>query len=219
MANVINDALEKIMGGSAENMAKQLGDALITAFAKGENAAEAWRSKVRDIVNDITRQMLISKLVEEPIGAIFDKYKKDWYTNDGDFKGIDAVIKALPNLAVDMNSAGGAIINALQNLDPAIKNLITSTESIETNREASKKGIATASQDSVDELNGRATAIQSHTYTISEQTKILASITNQILQHVAGIHANTNRLEPMERDIRDVKSAIEEMSIKGIKMR
>lgn len=219
MANVINDALEKIMGGSAENMAKQLGDALITAFAKGENAAEAWHSKVRDIVNDITRQMLISKLVEEPIGAIFDKYKKDWYTNDGDFKGIDAVIKALPNLAVDMNSAGGAIINALQNLDPAIKNLITSTESVETNREASKKGIATASQDSVDELNGRATAIQGHTYTISEQTKMLASITNQILQHVAGIHANTNRLEPMERDIRDVKSAIEEMNIKGIKMR
>ena len=38
-------------------------------------------------------------------------------------------------------------------------------------RTGANKGIATASQDSVNELNGRMTAVQGHTYSISDEYK------------------------------------------------
>ena len=57
-------------------------------------------------------------------------------------------------------------------------------------RSAVEQGIATASQDSVDELNGRFTAIQGHTFSINESVKVLAANSIQVLRHLAGIEYN-----------------------------
>lgn len=93
----------------------------------------------------------------------------------------------------------------------------------EAGREASKKGIATASQDSVDELNGRATAIQGHTFSINENTKLLTSITSDILRSVINIDHNTEdipaRMVGMEATIRGLKSSVDDIAMKGIKIR
>ena len=79
-------------------------------------------------------------------------------------------------------------------------------------RTAEKKGLAQASQDTVDELNGRATAIQEHTYLISENTKLLLTSTQGILNHVAGIHTDTARLKNIELTLTDLRD-------KGVKLR
>ena len=90
-------------------------------------------------------------------------------------------------------------------------------------REASAKGIATASQDSVDELNGRATAIQGHTYSISENTKLLLSTANMILQSVLNIESNTDglpdRMEAVEGDVREVRNTLNDIALKGVRIR
>ena len=90
-------------------------------------------------------------------------------------------------------------------------------------REASAKGIATASQDSVDELNGRATAIQGHTYSISENTKLLLSTANMILQSVLNIESNTDgmssRMETVEGDVREVRNTLNDIALKGVRIR
>ena len=89
-------------------------------------------------------------------------------------------------------------------------------------REGAQKGIATASQESVDELNGRATAIQGHTFSISEQTRQLATTANLILQSVVNIESETTgfgtRLERMEGDLRGVKETIDDIALRGIKL-
>ena len=78
-AEIINEVVETIIGGTAEDIAKELGDAFIEAFLEGENAAKAWGEKVDEIVADIMKQMLVSKFVEERIGDIFDQYKSKWF--------------------------------------------------------------------------------------------------------------------------------------------
>ncbi|MCL1937588.1 MAG: tape measure protein [Candidatus Azobacteroides sp.] len=86
-------------------------------------------------------------------------------------------------------------------------------------REASKKGFASMSQDSADELNGRFTAFTALTYSISENTKILVVNSGRILQHLAGIESNTRyceRLEGISNDMRAVKNGIETMNLKGV---
>ena len=214
--NIINEIVEDIIGGSAADIAEELGDAFVEAFQNGEDAAEAWGNKVKDIVADVIKRMLVSKYLEEPLGAIFDKYKAQWY-KDGEFAGVDAVIASMSGFAGDLNAVGEEFALIWESLPDSVKNMFTVTG--DAAREASEKGIATASQESVDELNGRATAIQSHTYTIAECQKLLVETTMQLLEAVWGIQRNTDRLEAIEGDMRSVKNTVNDIALKGIKLK
>lgn len=62
------------------------------------------------------------------------------------------------------------------------------------------KGIAQTSQDTVDELNGRFTAIQSHTYSINESIRDMQTRQATILNEIIGIHKDTSSIEGRLRD-------------------
>lgn len=217
---VINDMVEEIIGGSAADIASELGDAFFDAFQDGEDYAEAWGDKVKDIVGDVIKRMLVSKYLEEPLGEIFDKYKNKWF-KDGQFMGLDAVIASMSGFANDLNAVGQDFAEIWEALPDSVKNMFNVTE--EATREASEKGIATASQESVDELNGRATAIQGHTYSISENTKLLVATASLILQSVLNIEDNTDglsvRMANVESDVRDMRNTVNDLALKGIKIK
>lgn len=217
---IIDKATEDIMGGSAKSIAQKLGDALIEAFKKGEDGAKAWGDTVKSIVSDIIKRMLITKLVEQPIGRIFDKYQKQWFDDNTNFRGVDIVMKSIPTLSKELENAGVGMMEALKNISPALEGILKiadTTEEAKDTRTAERKGIATASQDSVDELNGRATAIQSHTYTIQEQTRELKALTSNILQEVKSIRTNTDTLHDIKRDIKGMNESINAIQTKGVK--
>lgn len=220
MATIINEMLEDIIGYTAEDLASELGDAFFEAAKAGEDAMEAWHEKVNDIVADIIKRMLITQYLEPEIGKIFDKYKSKWF-KDGEFQGIDAVKDSAQNMADDLNRVGDIFNQIYGGLSENLQDLFSSTE--DASREASQKGIATASQESVDELNGRATAIQGHTFSINENTKQLVVTSNLILQSVLNIESETAgfglRLERMESSLKSVKDSLDDINLKGIKMR
>lgn len=219
MASIINDLVEDIIGGSADDIADQLGSAFTEACKQGEDAMEAYRTKVNEIVGDIIRRMMIQKYLEPQIGAIFDKYKAKWFPNGNGEGAIDRIIGSADAFAAELNAAGEMFGTMWDTLSQGMKDYFTPDD--ET-REASQKGIATASQESVDELNGRATAIQGHTYIISENSKILVSTTGQILRCVMNIESETtglaDRMEGMEREMRNVRSTVDDIATKGIKI-
>ena len=219
MATLINDMLEDIIGASAEDIAQQLGDAFFEAVKSGEDAMEAWRNKVNEIVSDILRRMMIQKLLEEPIGQIFDKYKQRWFGTDGRFKGIDSVIGSMDEFSNDLNAVGSSFKAIMDELPDEIKQYFTGDEE----RQASERGIATASQDSVDENNARLTTIQSHTYTIVQGVSELNATGNQILDKLANIDSNTEKtaetLDEMKYEVKRVKDAVEDITTKGIKLK
>ena len=107
-------------------------------------------------------------------------------------------------------------------------------------REVSKKGFATMSQDSADELNGRFTAMQAMTYTIGENLKgmvqysaetsstvagirvgmeMLSANSRLIVQHLAGIESNTARLAAIEGYSSALKNGIDDINLKGVRIR
>ena len=218
--HIINDMVADITGGSSSDIASELGDAFFEAFQAGEDYAEAWGDKVNEIVADVMKRMLVSKFLEEPLGEIFDKYKKKWFP-DGQFAGLDAVISSLGGFASDLNAVGDDFATIWENLPDSVKSMFDVTE--EATREASEKGIATASQESVDELNGRATAIQGHTYSISENTKIILSVVNMILQSVLNIETHTERIsglvEDVESSVKEMKDTVNDIALKGVKLK
>lgn len=156
-AEVINEVVETIIGGTAEEIAKELGDAFIDAFMEGENAAEAWGEKVDEIVADIMRQMIISKFLEERIGEVFNRYKSKWF-KDGVFIGIDNVIDSMSGFADDLNKVGDEFQAIWDSLPAETKELLGNAGA--ARQEATERGFKAMSQDTGDELNGRFTDIQ-----------------------------------------------------------
>lgn len=220
MATIINEMLEDIIGYTASDLSSELGNAFFEAAKAGEDAMEAWHTKVNDIVADIIKRMLITQFLEPEIGKIFDRYKQKWFPN-GQFAGIDAVIASAQGMSADLNRAGEIFNQIYSGLNQGLQDLFAPTE--EASREASEKGIATASQESVDELNGRATAIQGHTFSINENTKQLVVTANLILESVLNIESETSgfglRLERMETSLKSVRETLDEINLKGLKMR
>lgn len=216
---IINEMVEDIIGGSSSDIADQLSDAFFEAFQNGKDYAEAWGDKVKEIVADVMKRMLVQKYLEEPLGEIFDKYKTKWF-KDGQFVGLQAVIDSMSGFAADLNAVGEDFQAIWESLPDSVKNWFTVTDAT---REASQKGIATASQESVDELNGRATAIQGHTYSISENTKLLLASVNLILQSVLNIERHTETMAEQVSDVRlsvkEVKDTVNDIALKGIKLK
>lgn len=215
---IINDIIEEIMGGSAADLASELGDAFIEAFRAGEDAAEAWGEKVDDIVANVIKRMLVSKYLEEPLGDIFDKYKSKWY-KDGEFAGIDAIMESMNGFANDLNAVGDEFQTIWDSLPDSIKNLITVTDDA---REASERGIATASQESVDENNGRLTVIQGHTYTMNENVKLIVLLGDKILEAINIIRANTEyckRLDNIDKQISSMRNKLDEIGDDGLRVK
>lgn len=219
MAEAINEPLEKIIGGSAESLASELGNAFFDAAKAGEDAMEGWHKKTNEIVGDILRRMLITKYLEPEIGRIFNNYKKRWFDERGAFRGIDEVKRSSADLAKEIEAVGEKFKAQYGILEEVNKKFITE----DGGRTPSQKGIATASQDSIDELNGRMTAIQGHTFTISEHTRQLTATTGLILQSVVNIESETNgfgaRLARMEASVKRTSDTLEEMALTGIKIK
>ena len=219
MADIVNGALEDIIGGSSTDIASELGGAFIEAARQGEEAMAAWHSKVKEIVADVAKRMLISKFLEEPLGEVFDKYKKKWFGSDGSFRGINIVTESLGGFAADLDAVGGQFKQIWDELPESVSGWFDG----DSEREGSQRGIATASQDSVDENNARLTTIQGHTYTIMQGVGEINQTGNAILERVSGIERNTaganERLDRVNQWGRAIKEAVDDIALKGVKLK
>ena len=219
MAAIINEMLEDIIGYTATDLASELGDAFFEAAKQGEDAMEAWHKKVNDIVADVLKRMLVQKYLEERIGGIFDRYKKEWFGNDGSFKGIDAVIGSMNGFAGELNQVGEEFNAIYQGLSDSLKNYFTG----DAEREGTSKGIATASQDSVDENNARLTTIQGHTYTLVQGMNDLNRTSNAVLDKLTGIEKHTSeandKLDRVDKNIKEIKNTVDDIDRRGLKLR
>ena len=219
MATIINEMMEDIIGYTAEDLASTLGDAFWDAFKSGEDAAQAWGDKVNEIVSDILKKMMVQELLEKPIGEIFNKYKTKWFGTDGNFKGFNAVEGSLTDFANELNSLVTGFSEGMETLPDELKSIILGDAS----RSGTSSGIATASQESVDENNARLTTIQGHTYTLVQGMNELNQTSNAMLGKLSGIEKNTastnDKLDTMGKNIKTLKDTVDDISSRGLKLK
>ena len=101
--------------------------------------------------------------------------------------------------AEEFDTYVSGLVTSAGNLTDTYKDKLSVLDKYDTGSLSSSaaKGIAQASQDSVDELNGRFTAIQSHTYSINENMKEMQTRQAVILTEIMGIHTDTSSLKTM----------------------
>ena len=215
-AEVVNKLTEEILGGDFAKLSNELGDAIASAFEKGEKAAEAFNAKVSDIMRNIVKAQLTEQLLKKPILDAFDKYKERFKNVGFDPRRIRELI---PDLAKDFKQIGDRYVPAYTEALNALKKQMEDAFGAgEKAREASKRGIATASQESVDENNGLLRSMQGLTSEIQTDVSRLRSIASEQLLRLAGIESNTSHLVGMREDLKSVQESLSDIQTRGVKI-
>lgn len=212
--------LEGYLRGVFGDLGNDLMNDIVDAFKSGEDASESFAKSVSKTLEKLVSNMIFSSVFS-------DTFKRA----EGEMKALmskgasqEEFIDFYSQLMVQVKALKGQADKQLEDAKRAGAekglNLFTPDDSKSgERREASRKGLAQASQDSIDELSGRATAIQGHTYDISTYTRQLVTTSGAILGRVTEIRDNTNRLERIEGSTDKLRRSMDEITIKGIKVR
>lgn len=211
--------MDDYLGGIFGNYATDIMDVVADAFERGTDAAEAFGDVTRKVMRNVAKDMVQAAVLQPVIEQQSELVKKAYATGNRDeiTKALGAASQVLADV---VKVAQEEYKNAAEEFK---RQGIDLSGSSAATREASQKGIATASQDSVDELNGRMTAVQGHTYNIAENTRMLLGTANEILKGVVGIERNTGnvhaRLSVVEQHLKSVKDTVGDIALKGIKIK
>ena len=209
-AGVLDDLLdslnETLTGISFDDLYDSFLDTLMDMDADAEDFA------------DSLTEYFMQAMLSNQIADLYSDALQEWYDKYAEYMS-DFTLS--DEEMAELREEFSDIVNGALELRDALAEA-TGYDSL-SDRSGTTGGITTASQDTVDELNARATTIQGHTYTINENTKLLVTNTNLILQSVLNIEGNTDglsaRMENVESYVKETMSTISDIALKGIKVR
>ena len=113
--DMIDEISNDLLQTSAKDFANDLGDALVEAFSKGEDAAKAMETTVNSVLKNLVVNQLKKKFLENQLQGALDNLEKDM----GYWNGDDFVFDGLTQAEIDrFKSAVGA---ASSNFNQALK--------------------------------------------------------------------------------------------------
>lgn len=218
MAERIDNMLNDLLGGNAIQLADKLGNALFDAFSKGEDAAKAFGGAVNDIINNMVKKLLIQQFLEKPIAKAINKLKKA-VSADGSID-MDEMYASIGQIYDDLSKVGDNAGKIQEVYEALMKKMGIDMDDMLSGQ---RKGIATASQDSVDELNGRATAIQSHTAMIAQGTARLTSLAqstfDQLVEVARMVKEGNATRQRIETSTATIATKVRDFETYGIKVK
>lgn len=218
MAERIDGMLNDLLGGNAIQLADKLGNALFDAFSKGEDAAKAFGGAVNDIINNMVKKLLIQQFLEKPIAEAINKLKKA-VSADGSID-MDEMYASIGQIYDDLSKVGDNAGKIQEVYEALMKKMGIDMDDMLSGQ---RKGIATASQDSVDELNGRATAIQTHTAMIAQGTARLTSLAqstfDQLVEVARMVKEGNATRQRIETSTATIATKVRDFETYGVKMK
>lgn len=210
------DKIKEVISTLSGSLGGSLKDILVNAFRGGFGYGVNEAKKTASAIASILEEQISSKIMQAAFGSLFKQLEDDMAASfgiGGDQSWSDDMQKFFQGIPGGMEAFTAMMKAAQEQAKAAGFDIFGST------RSSTASGIASASQDSVDELNGRATAIQGHTYSINENMKVLAANSEKALKHLAGIENNTARLEAIEKSTNSMKTIIGEIKDQGLRLK
>ena len=212
-------------------------DSIISAVEKGESAFENFGQTVSRVMKNVIKQTLVTQNIKNLFDD-FDKAVGDIYTkgiglsNEQLYENVkNKTIEFVNNTLKPEIQKGEQKAKAM--FDALEQSGIKMYDDKGIGRQAVEKGYMRLSQDTGDELLGQQrllTELQKQTKDgILQAIEYYKGFTNsfetlknnlaQQLQHLAGIEANTYKLNKMETDLASLKRGMDELTTRGIKIR
>lgn len=239
----LNDYMTDIFGELGGSMSH----ALVDAFKNGTDAAESFTQSVSEMLETLAEQMIYSvtlgPLLEEAQKEMMTVMKNQNLTDEQRFSQWTNILKGLTNDAVAKQDEAKQLYEAFRQSAGDMGFDVFSPDS----REASQKTGITASQDSVDKIDGMVTTMMGHTYSINENVNRMAngidsllnyassglSLTTDIertakaiesqsrdaLNHLANIDSYTSNLVDIRQYMYAVKNGIDTLNTKGLTLK
>lgn len=208
---VVKEMAQEIVG----NIGNDMTDAIVTAVETGADAWDAFEASGANAIKNLGKQMVQSLIYDNWLKKYEDQIQEA--IGSGDKQGVIDIIGQIGQEMPQMYEQGQALLKEVYDAGERMNYQMYQID--EQNREAQQKGIAQASQDSIDELNGRMTAVQGHTFAISQNTATLTQHTAQILRVLNGISTDTARLENIEANIVAMRSDMSNINNRGVIVR
>ena len=195
-------AVDAVFGEDLQSAIENFADAYSEAWANGEDRAISAKDTVRKMMRQMVQESIKAAIQSgqkmQEIRAKLQAFYQDGVLTDDEQSTIESMAERLQQ--------------ELDNQFDWAKNLLEDP----SEREGGKKGIANASQESIDELNGRMTAVQGHTYSISENTILIQQNVAAINDNVAAIRIAT---EQTSDNVRRMSRTLDEMQMQGVRLR
>lgn len=151
-----NDQTKELEETLNEDLFQTTSQSIEEAILEGLKSGKRGIADFGEDFEEIMRNALLQSFVIDQLrGKVQEFYKKYTLLADSDENGkLDLTAEEISDLRKDWNDIIRSAIEEAKNIDAIVGGSSSSSQ------EASKKGFATASQDSIDELTGRFTALQ-----------------------------------------------------------
>ena len=140
------DFLKDIYGVDMKSWASQLTDAVVSAWEKGEDAVDAYKKKARDMVKDLTKNILSQKIMEKalegPLEALTTTIKQKgrlepedvvnvadelYKQTDDAVYNITAILESLKDKGLDLSATGdSSLTNGIKNITEETADILAS---------------------------------------------------------------------------------------------
>ena len=195
---------------------KEFGDNMTTVF-----------EKIDESIDDMIENIIYQTVFVQPLIKKLTNYLKSFQENLAAEQGIDTSQEGWQSLLNYENVDWTAVAEGMRDIGHGIGDMWAGVRqqlqeagiSSSRDRSGSSRGIASASQDSIDEVNGRLTAIQGHTFNISANSSIIRENVAAINTNVRAIRDNTEHLVRIDNDIHSLYRAFSDMQSSGLKIK
>lgn len=140
------DFLKDIYGVDMKAWASQLTDAVVSAWGKGEDAIDAYKKKARDMVKDLTKNILSQKIMEKalegPLEALTTTIEQKgrlepedvvnvadelYKQTDDAVYNITAILESLKDKGLDLSATGdSSLTNGIKNITEETADILAS---------------------------------------------------------------------------------------------
>lgn len=144
--NFAKDFLKDIYGVDMKAWASQLTDAVVSAWSKGEDAIDAYKKKAKEMVKDLTKNIVSQKVMEVALQGPLDnlteiikqkgklepedvvKVADDLYNGTNNAaENITAILERLKNMGLDLSENGdGSVTNGIKNITEETADILAS---------------------------------------------------------------------------------------------
>ncbi len=230
-AKKAEEAYANYLKSTFGELGKGMMDGVINSLKNGEDAFESFGKSVANVMLKLGKDMAVNSIIQPILTQMSNELKdktKAWRkagkSNEEVAKGMAGIIKGYMG---QLKTAQGDAKNFLEAWQKDVQDdFDVDILGDDQRREADKKGFAQMSQDTGSELGNKFTLMTELSRQnveiakgIASDIKYLQTNSAKMLEHLVNIDNNTATLHQMKADISLVKSGIEDINTRGIKIR
>ena len=204
VAGMIDDLNEEMKESFTGTTVDSIADSILQGFAEGKRSAREFADDFQEMLNNAVLQGVKMKALEEPL--------RQWYES---FSAASQNGLTAENIA-DLKAQYDKIIeDAAKQLEDMEKVTGITLGSEKYTQQAKAGAYTIASQESVNETNGRLTSIQTHVMEIKNCAFDMKSLLSKGLEYTVEIARNTSYCKKLDR----IDRTLDEIHRNGIKVK